>query len=297
MPNAAWSPALALSALAMAAIWAFMFHLGTTLDARDYRAAWREPALMGKALFCTLVAVPLVAVALARAFDLSRAAQVGVVVMAIAPGAPVALRRALRAGGDTRFAVSLQATLAAACVVTMPLSVAAFDEVFAGKAAVDPPHLAFQVLSSQGLPLALGLAARRVAPHAIARAEPALNALAGILMAALIVFALLDVWRPVLQAGARMAAAAAVICACAVAIGHALGGPRPATRRALAVACGARNLGLALIVATANGASGDVVAAMLAYLVIAAVVVTPYVAWQRRRDARGAAGVQNTNLA
>lgn len=297
MPNAAWSPAPALSALAIAAIWSFMFHLGTTLDARDYRAAWREPALMARALFCTLVAVPLVAVALARAFDLSRAAQVGVVLMAIAPGAPFALRRALRAGGDTRFAVSLQATLAAACIVTMPLSVAALDEVFAGKAAVDPPQLALRVLLSQGLPLAMGLVARRVAPRATSRAEPAFNALAGVLMALLIVVALLDVWRPVLQAGARVAAAAAAICACALAIGHALGGPRSATRRALAVGCGARNVGLALIVATTNGATGDVVAAMLGYLVIAAVVITPYVAWQRRRDARGAAGVQNTNLA
>lgn len=297
MAGQAWAAGPLLSAAAVAAIWAFMFHLGTTLDARDYRAAWREPALMGKALFCTLVAVPLIAVVLARAFELPRAAQVGVVVIAIAPGAPVALRRALRAGGDTRFAVSLQATLAAACIVTMPLSVAAFDEVFAGKAQVDPPRLALQVLLSQGLPLGIGLAARRVASHALARAEPALNALAGVLMALLIVVALFDVWRPVLQAGWRVAAAAAAISACALAIGHALGGPRPATRRALAVACGARNVGLALIVATTNGASGDVVAAMLAYVVIAAVVITPYVAWQRRRDARGAAGVQNTNLA
>jgi len=297
VPAGAWSAGPVVSAAAMAAIWAFMFHLGTTLDARDYRAAWREPALMVKALFCTLVAVPLVAVALARAFELPRAAQIGVVLMAIAPGAPIALRRALRAGGDTRFAVSLQATLAAACIVSMPLSVAAFDEVFAGKAAVDPLQLAWQVVLSQALPLALGLAARRLAPAAMERAEPALDALAGALMALLIVLALLEVWRPVMQAGARVAAAAAVICACALAIGHALGGPRAATRRALAVACGARNVGFALIVATMNGGSAAMVAAMLAYLVVAAVVVTPYVAWQRRRQGRGAAAAQNTNLA
>src|SRR4051812_44066391 len=103
MPPGGLVPAPLVSAVAMAAIFAFMFHLAATLDAREYRAAWREPALMAKALFCTLVAVPVVAVVVARAFELPRAAQIGLVLMAIAPGAPIALRRALRAGGDTGF--------------------------------------------------------------------------------------------------------------------------------------------------------------------------------------------------
>jgi len=289
-------PAPLLSGVAMAAIFAFMFHLGATVDAREYRAAWREPSLMAKALLCALVAVPLVAVIVARALDLPRAAQVGLVLMAISPGAPIALRRALRAGGDTGFAVALQVTLAAASIVSLPASVAAFDEVFAGEARVDPRELSMQVFVGQGMPLLLGLLARRAAPRALARAEPVLNSLAGILLAALLGLALVDVWRPVWQAGPRVAAAIAVIAACAAALGHALGGPRQGTRRALAVACGARNVGLAMAVAGVNGASEEIQAAIVAYLVVAALVLTPYVAWQRRHAGMRVLPAQNTNL-
>ena len=286
-------PGRIVTAVAMVTVFALMLELGTLVEVRAFRAAWREPWLMAKAIFCAFVAVPLVALVVARAFGLSREAQIGIVLMAIAPGAPVALRRALRAGGDVGFAVSLQATFALLCIVTMPLSVAALDQVFAGEAGVDPRALALQVVAGQGAPLALGLAARRAAPATVERYAAWLDRTAGALMLVLVAMALTDVWRPVWQAGARAAVAIAVVVACAVAMGHALGGPRPAMRTVLGVACGARNVGLALLVATLNHASDAITATILAYLVFAAIVITPYVAWRRRR----ARVPQNTSLA
>lgn len=293
MPPDALIPGRIVTAVAMVTVFALMFELGTLVDARVFRATWREPRLMAKAIFCAFVAVPLVALVVVRAFGLPREAQVGILVMAIAPGAPVALRRALRAGGDVGFAVSLQATFALLCIVTMPLSVAAFDQVFAGEAGVDPRALALQVFLGQGAPLALGALARRVAPGVVERYALWLDRAAGALMLLLVAIALVDVWRPVWQAGARAAVAIVVLVACAVAMGHALGGPRPAMRTVLGVACGARNVGLALLVATLNHAPGAVTAAILAYLVFAALALTPYVAWQRRRSR----ATQNTSLA
>jgi len=65
-------------------------------------------------------------------------------------------------------------------------------------------------------------------------------------------------------------------------VGHALGGPRGSTRTALAISCCARNAGLALFVATANHASEGVIAVILAYVLVAALAITPYVLWRGR---------------
>ena len=64
-----------------------------------------------------------------------------------------------------------------------------------------------------------------------------------------------------------------------------MGGPDPATRTATAISTAARNPGLALLVATLNAASPAIIAAILAYFVIAALTVIPYVAWRRRTAA------------
>ena len=61
--------------------------------------------------------------------------------MAISPGAPVALRRSLGAGGHRSFAPALQIAVALLAVVSMPLSIAALDEYYGGQATVDPRHL------------------------------------------------------------------------------------------------------------------------------------------------------------
>ena len=48
-----------------------------------------------------------------------------------------------------------------------------------------------------------------------------------------------------------------------------------------------RNPGLALVVATVNNAPPAVMATVLAYLIISAFTVLPYVFWRRRVAARG----------
>jgi hypothetical protein len=67
---------------------------------------------MVRGLFAVLIAVPALALALTRLLELPRLAAIGVVLMSISPGAPVALRRSLGAGGHRAFAPSLQISVA-----------------------------------------------------------------------------------------------------------------------------------------------------------------------------------------
>jgi BASS family bile acid:Na+ symporter len=218
----------------------------------------------------------------ARAFDLPRAAEIGILLMAISPGAPVALRRSLDAGGHRAFAPTLQIAVTLLAVVSMPVSIAAFDEYYAGNASASPAHIARQVFTAQLLPLALGMVAARLFPALSARIEPRLRKVGGALLAILVLLALIDIGHVVVGAGLRITLAIVAVTVLALGVGHLLGGPEPAIRTAVAITSAARNPGLALLVATLNGASPAITATVLAYLVVAAFTVLPYVIWRQR---------------
>ncbi len=142
--------------------------------------------------------------------------------------------------------------------------------------------MAQQVFTAQLLPLSLGLLARRLLPARAAWLDSRLRRLGGVLLIVLLVLALIDIWHVVVGAGLRVILGMALVTSLALMSGHLLGGPEPATRTATAISSAARNPGLALLVATLNAASPAIVATVLAYLVIAALTVIPYVAWRRR---------------
>jgi BASS family bile acid:Na+ symporter len=91
----------------------------------------------------------------------------------------------------------------------------------------------------------------------------------------------------VARSGAHVAAAIALVTAGALALGHVMGGPQPATRTATAIASAMRNPGLALLVAALNDAPPLVNATVLAYLVVSALTVLAYIAWRRRSAPSG----------
>ena len=270
---------------AAATVFAVMFTLGLGIAFGEFRWIAARPGLVGRSLFSVLVAVPAIALLVAKSLDVGTAAEIGIVLMAISPGAPVALRRSLGAGSHRSFAPALQIAVAALAAVSMPLSVAALNEYYGGHAAVSPLPLARQVFVAQLLPLTLGMLARHFFEARAEWAEPKLRRVGGVLLVALLVLALIDIWEVVLGAGLRVTLAIATVTALALAVGHLLGGPEPATRTATAISSAARNPGLALLVATLNRASPAITATVLAYFVIAALTLIPYVAWRRRAGA------------
>jgi len=280
MPITGVVPEWLFTAFAVVTVCTIMFDLGLAIVPSELRWAVAQPGLMLKALFSVLVAVPALAWFVARALDLPRPAEIGIMLMAISPGAPVALRSSLGAGGHRSFAPALQIAVAALAVISMPLSIAAFNEYYGGKATVDPGHLARQVFTAQLLPLALGMLMRRVLPKQGAWLEPKLRRAGGVLLIVLVVLALIDIWQVVVGAGLRITLGIVVATILALTAGHLLGGPDSATRTATAISSAARNPGLALLVATLNHASPAVNATVLAYLVIAALTLIPYVMWR-----------------
>lgn len=282
MPVSGPVPWALLSLVAVATVFAVMFAIGLAIVPGEFRWVWRRPGLVLKGLFSVLVAVPVLALVVARGLELPHYAEVGIVLMAISPGAPVALSRSLGAGGHRSFAPALQIAVALLAVVSMPLWVAALDEVYGASATIAPEQLARQVCVAQLLPLALGMLMRRWFPAVAVRLEPRLRRVAGVALAALIVLVLVDIGEVVVGAGLRVAFAIAIVTLLALGVGHLIGGPEPATRTATAICTAARNPGLALLVATLNAAPPAIDATVLAYLVVSAATLAPYAFWRSR---------------
>jgi bile acid:Na+ symporter, BASS family len=282
-------PEWLLTACIAVTVFTVMFGIGLGVAPRELGRLWRSPAPMLRGLFSVLVAVPLLTLVIARAFDLPRAAEVGIVLMAISPGAPVALRRSLDAGAHTAFAPGLQICVAILAVVSMPLWIAALDELYAAQASIDPRDVMRQVFIAQLLPLGVGIALRHFGDTFAARIEPAVRRAGTVLLIVAVVLVLAELWRPLYEAGAATIAAMALTTAAALAAGHLLGGPAPTTRTAVAITSAARNPGLALLVATVNAAPPAIIATVLAYVLVSLLTITPYAAWRHRAARRAAA--------
>lgn len=279
-------PAWLLSALAAVTVCCVMFGIGLGIAPRELVSAWRRPGLMLRALFAVLVAVPVVAWAVCVALDLPREVAVGIVLMAIAPGAPLALQRSLGAGAHHAFAPGLQISVAALAVVSMPLSVAAINHVYGTHGSLSPLQLMKQVMTLQLLPLGFGVATGRLLPRTGAWLRPRLDRLGKLLLVLLVVYVAFAFREDLARAGTGMILAMVLTTVGALGLGHALGGPDPGTRTAVAIVSAARNAGLALLAATLNSAPAAVTAVLPVYIFVSALTMIPYAVWRVRLASR-----------
>jgi BASS family bile acid:Na+ symporter len=203
--------------------------------------------------------------------------------MAISPGAPIALRRAIQAGGHAAFAPALHLAIVITAVVTVPASVAVLDLIFAKGFTVSPLDIARQVFIAQLLPLGLGAALRAYRPEFAARVEPPLTRATNLMLVGLLVILLVVLWPLLEDIGWTPFIAGVGLTVCALAIGAACAGRDDLARPAGAVAAAMRNPGLALLIAAVNKAPAAVVASIFGYALGLVTVVTAFVVWRSRR--------------
>jgi len=115
--------------------------------------------------------------------------------------------------------------------------------------------------------------------------EAKLAPLGTVLLLLLGVLAVVEMFPLVLLAGTKVGIAIVLVTLGALAVGQLLGGPEPGTRTAVAITAAARNPGLALLVASLNNAPSPIYAVIVAYLLVSALTVIPYMVWRRRSGA------------
>jgi predicted Na+-dependent transporter len=239
--------------------------------------------VLAAVLFAVIVPLPALAVIVVKLFGLRGAVAAGIILMAISPGAPIALRRAIEAGGGPQFAPTLHLAIVMFAVVTVPLSVMVMAWIFSVRFAISPLDVARQVFFAQLLPLGIGAALRAWRPVMALRLEPRLAALSSLMLLALVGLCLVVLGPRIAVIGWAPIIAGIGLTLCALFAGTLLAGHDATVRPAAAVAAAMRNPGLALLIATRNAAPPDVTASVFGYALGLAGVIFAFLAWRKWR--------------
>jgi predicted Na+-dependent transporter len=254
--------------------------IGLSATMGDLGLLWRRPRLLLRSLVAMYLLVPLAAGLLVKLLPITIPAKVALLVLAVSAGAPLLPRR-LANFGSHGYVFSLVVTSSLASIVLVPLSLGVLTDNFAAHFELEPLAAAQVIGTSFLAPLAFGMMLRALLPTAGERLAHALTAAAGLLLVVCALLLLVLNAPQLVEARWSGFGALVLLMVIALAIGHAMGGPDPDDRTALAVACATRHLGIAVLVATSLPGP-RVVVLISAYIVIAMAVSVPYLAWRKR---------------
>ncbi|NJK38032.1 MAG: DUF202 domain-containing protein [Oscillatoriales cyanobacterium RM1_1_9] len=272
-----------LQTLSTITIFTIMIAMGVHTPIDNLKALWLQPGLPVRALLSALVLFSVGTALIGYLLHVQPATGAGLALLAAAPGAPLLTRRVTMAGGNVAVASSFQVTLATLAVVTTPLTLLIFAAIFSQvQESGDFLVIARQVVKAQFLPLGIGLLVRKIAGAEVEDVGNLLGTIVNTLFVVLVVFMLGISFYLVPTVNPRGLLAIALIVAFGLTCGHFLGGPDFATRSSIAVGTIARNAGLALFLAAANGA-GQAIPTIISYMIVGFVVGVPYNVWVKKQ--------------
>jgi BASS family bile acid:Na+ symporter len=117
--------------------------------------------LLLKSLLTVLVLVPLIAVAVIILVRPARTTAIGLLLLAVSPVAPMALKIILKAGGDREYVLNLHFILALLMIVTTPITIEILSILVGFHLEVSPEAVAGVVGLSILLPIVSGIIAGR----------------------------------------------------------------------------------------------------------------------------------------
>ncbi|MGI9374259.1 MAG: bile acid:sodium symporter family protein [Hyphomicrobiales bacterium] len=263
-------------------IFSLMLTIGVEKSLADLKSFLKDPALLARALFAVLFLVPAFILLLLTVFKLPIEIATAYALLAACPGAPLITKRSHMVMADEDYASSLQITLALLAIVVTPALLTVFYTFFdLSTERVSPLSVLEQISVVTLLPVVLGIALQVVTPKWCDALRAPLRKFANvmfILMVAVLLIAIIAApeLRIQLLIGWRALAFAVLVAVGGIVIGHLLGGPQLGRRSALAVACIARNLGLAIFIAGISDIKADIIPTLLVFALVGVLVQLTY---------------------
>jgi len=263
---------------------ATMLSMGLALTTDEILISLGQRWLMAKSLLVNLVLVPLLAFAFALAVPMETGHVVGLLLIAMAPGAPFGPKLAEISNSDVAFASGLMAVLGVVSVATIPITVAL---LMPGDVSADPLGIARIVVVTQLIPLVGGLGVKARFQSVATRLHPPIQRLSTVLLVLLIILLTLvyaGEMRQLVGTGTLFISVAVV--GAALLLGYALGGPGKGTREVLATTTAARNVAIALLIATTSFRDPGVLTIIVAFGLLSLVISGPVASfWGRPGEA------------
>ncbi|MGK7929194.1 MAG: bile acid:sodium symporter family protein [Spirulina sp.] len=261
-----------LISYAQLTLFAMMLSIGLSEGFANLALLLRQRNLLIRCLLAAFVVSPIAAIVINQIVPLSFPARVGLLAMAICPGAPMIYRKTLKGKASPHLAGSFQVTMALLCVLFVPLWIAILAKLYPAEFAIEPATIFRQIASVQLIPIAVGLAIRQWLPDFAEDINEPVFKLSSFLLLGIFVVILVVALPKVLTAGIPTIFAAVLFAGACVAAGHFLGGSTPERRLTIAIANSTRNAGLSLAIATANFEDPGILGAIATYAAVSAVV-------------------------
>jgi len=279
---------LVVSTALVAGLLLLVATLGLQANPGDETALFRQPTRLLRSLTSMLVVMPIVAAALASAFDLDRAVKIALVALALSPVPPFLPSTSIRAGGGSSYAIGLLVATSLVSIVYVPLALALLKLAFDIPLRLSVSHVIVPVGWTVFMPLLAGLLVKRFAPDVAARVAGPTGRLAALLLLfGMIPLMVMSLPRAMPLIGNGTLLAMLVLCLVGLGVGHLLGEGAPGDRAMLALSTAARHPGVAMAVAKANFPDQTLVfPAVLLYVLLNAIVSLPYVKWTARQSVR-----------
>lgn len=270
-------------------IFSLMLSVSLNHSFQNLKSFWHNPKMMLKSLFAVIVLVPLWTGILLWLFDLPAFVATGLAVLAAVPGAPLTYKRAEIASADPNYMASLQLSLVLVAIITVPIVLVVFSALFSTiTLRATPIEVAYQVGKISFLPIILGWLIQYFSPNLASRIRKPINWISNILFICLMFLILVLIvfnseLREMLAIGWIPSIVIIIMAAGEIAIGHFMSGESQEKRSALATACVARNVGLAIYLADLSDFGQNFVPTLLAYMLLGAIVALPYAFWSRKQ--------------
>jgi BASS family bile acid:Na+ symporter len=228
---------------------------------------WR---LVGRAAVANYLLVPAVAVGLLVWFDANPMVAAGFLILAVCPGAPFGPPFAGIARANVPVAVGLMVILAGSSAVISPLLLQLLLPWISGGEAprIDLPGMLGALLITQLLPLLCGLLVRHWRPQFADRLLGPLELVSKILNLGVAGLILGTQFQMLMAIKMRGFAGMLILLVASLVIGWLAGGAEREIRRTMALTTALRNVGVGLVIVTANFPGTPAVSAALAYGIV-----------------------------
>lgn len=261
-----------------------MTGVGMSLDLREVISRWtRLPkGYWLRVVAATFLLPPLFAILFAETLPLTLDIRNSVLLISIAPGAPMLTRMVSKKGilFDTRLAASYQIVIGLLVPILTPLLLYGMGRYYHREVYVSPLTLAWQVASMQFLPLTAGLLIKHYWPRFAAATEPWMSRLGNVMLLAYLVIILLGLGKALIAVGLAATGVVILFAIACLAFGHFLAGPT------IALSNANRHVGLALLIAglNTNRPASSIVPFFAAYALLAPLLLVGYAVLMRRRS-------------
>jgi BASS family bile acid:Na+ symporter len=250
--------------------------LGLEATFSDATCLFRRPRELSRAFLSMNVAMPLIALGLAEAFDLKPAVKIALVALSVSPIPPMLPKRLFMAGARHDFTVGLLAGAAVLAIAVIPLTIWIISRIASIPLRMSVGAVAVVVLQTVLAPLLAGITVRTLAPALAQRIARPLGAAAFVLLIVCVVPVLFGSIRAIVSLiGDGTLLSLTGFALVGYFVGQFFGGPDPESRRVLAISTASRHPGMAVAIARTNFPEERLaVAAVALYLIIAVIVST-----------------------